>query len=342
MFLPNFRFIFYLLIYFFWLFSAQGVEIFAPHPTSDIDNDLCITNQDNPLDCEEQPMDDLSEAELDQLYKDYTLEYFFSIILENTDCKCQGNDGCTRGCRPKSHADRLERDQYPPFTKCTTKKSIRHSSDHCAKHVTGAIMTVLNDLLDNHCKNTEEEIPKNITNYLKCLKNFKEDVKNDNISICRHSFKFRYAFCMLNLDGQNAQIYNSISDKTVRSICKAWAHYNQTLLTMNIPLYNGEIIRIPIFNRIPSEQNKEFQKDPSKIPKGAIIVVKSAKSPRFGHVEVKTDRNECGEDKTQTCFCSDYCRERSSYNRPVLAVFEWNPEFIRYTSTYNTYLLSIF
>ena len=336
------RLIYFPLIYFLWLFPARGVETSISHSTPDIENELCITTRDNPLNCEEQPVDDQNEAEPDQIYKDYILEYFFSIILENTDCKCQGNDGCTRGCRPRSHLNRFDRDQYPPFRKCTEKKSIRHSSDNCAKHVTGAIMTVLDDLLDNHCENTEEEIPKNVTNYLQCIKNFREDVKNDNISICRHSFRFRYAFCMLNLDGQSAQIYNSIPDKTVRSICKAWDHYNQTLLTLNVPLYNGEIMRIPIFNRIPSEQNKEFQKDPSKIPKGAIIILKSGRSPKYGHVEVKTDRNECGKDKTQTCFCSDYCRERSSYNRPVLAVFEWNLEFIRYVSMYNTYLLSIF
>ena len=34
----------------------------------------------------------------------------------------------------------------------------------------------------------------------------------------------------------------------------------------------------------------------------------------------------------QICFCSDYCRERERYEPPfkLLAVFQWNPEIIKY------------
>ena len=322
------RFIICLLICPLWVFSSHGVEIFAPHPVLNIEDHYCIAKQDGSSGCEEQSMDDQREEELDQLYKDQIVKYFSDIVFENAGCACQGNNGCTRGCRLVSPADGK---QYPPIRKCEGKKSLRNSTSNCAKHVTGAIMTVVHNILADHCKNTDGGMLEDTIAYLQCLDNFGEDVKNNNTNICRHGFKFRFALCMLNLDGQSAHIYNKIVDKDVRSNCKNWDRYNQTLLSVNTSFYYGEITRIPLFKKISPEKNKEFQKNPLKIPKGAIIITKS----EYGHVEVKTDRNECGKDKTQTCFCSDYCRERLRYSQSVLAVFEWNPEFIRYVSMNN-------
>jgi len=133
---------------------------------------------------------------------------------------------------------------------------------------------------------------------------------------------------MLNLDEQSARVYNAIPHKGLRSKCKNWDRYNQSLLHVNHLLYEG--IKVPLFKKIPPAENKVFQKDPRKIPEGAIIITKS--HLKHGHVEVKTNRNVCGKNKTQTCFCSDYCRERLKYEWPVLAVFEWSPEFIRYVN----------
>ena len=125
-------------------------------------------------------------------------------------------------------------------------------------------------------------------------------------------------------------MYDSISDRGVRSECKSWDRYNQSLLAVNVSFDSEEVIIIPLFKKISPERNKEFQRDPSQIPTGAVIVTKFF--DKSGHVEIKTDWNECGKDKTQTCFCSDYCRERLRYEYPVLAVFEWNPEFIKHAS----------
>ena len=85
-----------------------------------------------------------------------------------------------------------------------------------------------------------------------------------------------------------------------------------------------------MFKRLPSERNKEFENNPDIIPRSAVIITKS--NDKHGHVEVKTSRKECGKNKDQTCFCSDYCRERVKYRWPfkVLAVYQWNPEIIQY------------
>ena len=307
---------------------AQAIETSAPHPVFKINNNHCISKQD----CGEQPMIDQSTEELNQLYTDQVLVYFLDIIFENSFCECQGNDGCTRGCRLVSD---LDKDQYPPISKCERKKFMHKSLAYCARHITGAMMTVIHDFLADHCQNTGRGIIENRTEYLQCLDDFREDVRNNNTNICRHGFRFSFALCMLNLDGQSAHIYNSIPNKDVRSTCKSWDQYNQSLLTMNVPLYNGEFVSIPLFNKISPERNKEFQMDPHKIPIGAIIITKSNNKHGQGHVEVKTDRRKCGRNKTQTCFCSDYCRERLRYDQPVLAVFGWNPEFIRYVNMNN-------
>ena len=324
MFFSTCRFIVCSLIYPFWLFAAQGVETSA----SNLEDKYCTAKQDSRLDCGEQSMSDQSLE--DQLYKNQILGYFSDIVFENSFCKCQGNNGCTRGC---VLASLLDKDQYPPIRKCEGKKPTDSSSFFCARHITGAIMTIIHNFLADHCKKTNGGILEDTTDYQQCVNNFREDLKINNTNICRHSFIFPSALCMLNLDGQSAHNYNSIPNEDVRLKCKRWNRYNQSLLAVNASLYNGEIRIIPLFKKISPEKNKEFQMDPRKIPNGAIIITKS--HLKYGHVEVKTDRNECGKNKTQTCFCSDFCQERLRYNQPVLAVFEWNSEFIRYMSMDN-------
>ena len=282
---------------------------------------------------ETDSLSDEIEDELNQLYKEQVLGHFSDILFTNSGCWCQGNNGCTRGCKLESH---LNGSQSPPIRKCRGRKSISRSSDECARHVIGAMMTVLHEFLLGHCENTGDRILKNKVDYDQCVDNFNQDLRNHNISICRHGFRFKYAYCMLNLDGQSAHLYKNIPNRAIRSECKRWDQYNQFLLAVNTSLYPGDIALIPLFRKISPKRNKEFQKDPGKIPKGAIIITKL--SSEYGHVEVKTDRDECGADKNQTCFCSDFCEERLRYDSPVRAVFEWNPEFIRYAKTNNYYL----
>ena len=264
--------------------------------------------------------------------EDLVAEYFLDVVYENSFCECQVNDGCTRGCRVVND---LDREIYLPVRKCTGKKPSRRSTDYCAKHVTGAIMTFIHSTLFVHCNSVPGEISQNAKNYTQCVDDFQEDVRNKNISICRHGFRFPSAFCFLNLDGQSFDLYNSISNRKIRRTCKNWDQYNQTLLNVDASVYYGEMTIIPMFKKIPfekisSEKNGKQQVDTQKIPIGAIIVSESEFNNPNGHVEVKTDRNECGEDKMQTCFCSDFCRERLVYDKPVLAVFEWNPDFMKY------------
>ena len=212
--------------------------------------------------------------------------------------------------------------------RCTDQKPTGTPALNCARHVRGAIMAVIHSFLTDHCEITHGGVLNHVADYKKCVKNFKTNANIGNVNICQNGFMFPSAFCMLNLDGKGITAYNSIRNRGVRSKCKRWDRYNQSLLTFDTSLYYGGIAKIPFFKRISPKRNKEFQKDPRKIPTGAIIITRLYL--KYGHVEVKTDRNVCGKDRNQTCFCSDFCSERSKYDYPVLAVFEWNPEFIRY------------
>ncbi len=252
------------------------------------------------------------------------MNYFLDTIFENTDCECQVNDGCTRGCGLESN---LERYHPLPIRRCKGKKPIYYSSTACARHVTGAIMAVLNKFLSHHCTGIYSEIFENMT-YRQCVKNFDTDVQNNSVDICLYSLRFESALCMLNLDGQSSQVYKNTPTRSIRSNCQSWGIYNQLLLAVNTSWHHKEMTLVPFFKKIASEKYKEFERDTNKIPEGSIIVT-TLYSPH-GHVEVKTNKNECGKDKAQTCFCSDFCRERQKYPRSILAVFEWNPEFIRY------------
>ena len=328
------KYILYPGIYLFWFFSAQGSESIHSSISLKVDSAHCVSEQDHLSGCEDLYRSGISDSDegsekLNQIYKDQILEYFLDIVFENAFCRCEGNNGCTRGCRL---ASLLNREQYPTIRKCVGKKPRHISSANCAKHVTGAIMAVLHDFLAEYCKSTDDRIFWATMNYQQCDKSFRRTTNNNNANICRHGFIFPAAYCMLNLDGQSSRVYNSISNRGVRRICKRWNQYNQSLLNIEVLLENGEIKKVPLFKRISPERNKEFQRHPDRIPTGAIIITKLYR--KEGHVEVKTDWNECGKDKTQTCFCSDYCQERLRYSYPVLAVFEWNPEFIKYVNNY--------
>lgn len=320
MFLSICKFIIFSLFYFLWFFAAQGKEVTIPQSTLN-NEDYCVSEGSGQ--CKKQLLSD----PLDQIYTDLVLNYFLDIVFENTFCSCVGSDGCTRGCRLSSY---LNKSQSPPIMKCNDQKPTGTPSDNCARHVRGAIMAVIHDFLLGHCEIMHGGTLGHVADYKKCVKNFITDANIGNVNICRNGFMFPSAFCMLNLDGKGAKVYNSIRDREVRSTCKRWDRYNQLLLVFNTSY--GGVARIPFFKRISSKRNKEFQKDPRKIPTGAIVVTRLYR--KNGHVEVKTNRNTCGEDKNQTCFCSDFCDERPRYDYPVLAVFEWSPEFIRYVSLF--------
>lgn len=269
---------------------------------------------------------------LDYQAENLMKEYFLNIIYENSFCECGGNDGCTRGCRFDND---LDREQYPPVRRCTGKKSSSRSTDQCAKHVTGAVMAFIHSTLFIHCKSVSGQNSQNLKSYKQCVDTFDEDVQNRNVSICRHGFRFDSAFCFLNLDGQSFDLYDKISHRGIRWVCKNWDFYNQLLLHVDASIYYREPVTIPMFKKIPleeitSEQNGKRRVDPDKIPIGSIIVSESEYGSPHGHVEVKTHIRKCGKDKLQVCFCSDFCRKRLVYTKPVLAVFEWNPSFIEY------------
>ena len=302
----------------FRLFPAQAVEASVPLP---------VFKKEQHIDHQKQHIDHQEIEVFNQWQRNHVVEYFLDIVFENSFCRCRGNNGCTRGCKL---AVSLNGVRYPPVRKCAGNKSMHDSLAKCARHVTGAIMSVTHDFLADHCRNTGQGTMENRMDYQQCIDNFDEDVYNDNTHICRHSFKFPSALCMLNLDGQNPRIYNKIQNKNVRSVCKNWDRYNQSLSVANVLLYDEEFVSIPLFNRLSPERNIEFQKAPHKIPIGAIIITQS--QLKHGHIEVKTDRVECGKNKDQICFCSDHCRERARYYHPVLAVFEWNPDFIRFVN----------
>ena len=279
----------------------------------------CVTNPHGNLDCDEQ-------LTL-EVYREQIIKYFLDTIYNNSFCKCGDNSGCTRGCRLSGFSDEKH---YPPIRRCVGKKSNSKPSTNCARHVNGAIMTVIYDFLAFHCSFASGGRLDTKTEYDQCDAHFTKNERSNNVNICWNGFKFESALCMLNLDGQGDDVYHVISNGEVRRNCRYWDRYNQFLLAVNTSKYYGVTSITPIFRRLSPERNKEFRKDPSQIPEGAIIVTKS--DSEHGHVEVKTNQQECGKDKNLTCFCSDYCRERVRYDYSVLAVFEWNPEFIRYVS----------
>ena len=241
-------------------------------------------------------------------------------VSEISTCFCEGNNGCTRGCR---RPDQIDEEERPQVRRCYGRKTSTRSTDYCTRYVKSAIMNVIVDFLSPYCEDYSSYKP-----YPQCVADFNLDIRDRLVSICQHSFVFHSALCMLNLDGKDASIYNNISNREVRRNCKAWDRYNQMLYTFSFPIL--DIHDIPLFKKIEPEKYAKFQQDPSQIPIGAIIVAKS--QSEHGHVEIKTKQMLCGKNKNSACFCSDFCRERKKYSWPlkILAVFEWNPQFLEY------------
>ena len=241
-------------------------------------------------------------------------------IFEISTCRCEGNNGCTRGCKM---SDQIDKEDIPKIRRCYGKKFSSKSTKYCTRYVKAAIMNVVEAFLSPYCK---EYSP--YKGYQQCIEDFNSDIMNSRVNICQHSYVFHSALCMLNLDGKDSSIYNNISDKQIRRNCKAWDNYNQMLYSISFPVLDLE--DIPLFKIIDPEKYPDFQRDTSQIPTGAIIVSKSESV--HGHVEIKTNQTLCGPNKSSVCFCSDFCLERKKYTWPfkVLAVYEWNPEFLEY------------
>ena len=248
-------------------------------------------------------------------------QHFSDVIFDNAKCKCGGNNGCKRGCLPK---DQISNNQSPPIVPCKGEKKPYKSTGNCMRHVTGAIMSVIRQKLAVYCNEDPQNAKKD---YNQCMKDFNFPSKKNNI--CRNGFVFPSALCALNLDGQSKGDFRQIKNRKVRRDCKKWDKLNQSLTSFPIKQDDGTVKQVPLFKKVPLE-NSDFQKDPSQIPEGAIVVMQSP--TRHGHVEIKTNKNECGRDQNQACFCSDFCRSRSQYNAPfkVQAVFQWNPEIVKY------------
>ena len=254
--------------------------------------------------------------------KSAVVDYFIESIFKNSQCFCEENNGCTRGCKPKNEI--YNKEGFPKIRRCVRKKSLFRSTAYCARHVNSAIMNTVNEFLSLHCKRFEPSIK----SYQQCVKDFNSDVKNRQVNICQNGFAFPSALCMVNLSGESFSSYNRISNRYVRAKCKNWDKYNRLLYSFSIPYLDDT--QISLFKKWDVSQYKQFEKDPSKIPIGAIVVSKAYS--RHGHVEVKTNKMLCGQNKNQTCFCSDYCLERKRYRWPfkILAVYEWSPKFLEY------------
>ncbi len=290
---------------------------------------LFISNPPDRFEKESVFQEFLLEEQTHNFYQNQILEYFEDTVFNNSFCHCQANDGCTRGCQPQNQ---IEQDQSPPVRQCRGKKSMSRSRDRCARHVNSSIMSVIHKFLSGHCQNSS--FSQSVEDYQQCIEGFSTDFENKNIHICRNGFIFPSALCMLNLDGQSFDLYQSIPNKRIRNRCKNWDQYNRLLSSVSFFTSPHSAQFVPLFTKISVEQYELFQKDPEKIPKGAIIILKSRSS--HGHVEVKTSKKECGKSQNQTCFCSDYCRERERYDPPfkILAVFQWDPELLYYMALF--------
>ena len=99
---------------------------------------------------------------------------------------------------------------------------------------------------------------------------------------------------------ENKEVYYSsfLTEKCkhydVKKGCKAWESSNQDLITFPILYNEGKGIKeVPLFTKIPL---KKIGDDPSNIPDGAIVVMKS--KSKHGHIEIKTDKKDCGNQTT--------------------------------------------
>ena len=246
--------------------------------------------------------------------------HFADIISDTATCKCGSNDACKRGCQPKGT---ISKNQSPPVVQCRGRKKESKSTGNCMRHVTGSIMSTIHQKLAIYC----DEAPQTSKDYSQCVRDFRFPSRKNNI--CRNSFVFPSALCALNLDGNSSGDFQKIQNKKVRKECKKWDKLNRSLTTFPIKQDDGTVRHVPLFKKIPLE-GQDFQSNPDKIPQGAIVVMQSPS--KHGHAEIRTSKNNCGKDKNQACFCSDFCRGRAKYNATfkIQAVFQWNPEIIAY------------
>ncbi len=225
------------------------------------------------------------------------VDYFSNIVFENTLCKCGGPSRCTRGC---------VRNGVFPQLRCYGRRTKR---ERCTRYVHAAIMNTVYAFFDEHCPPFDSD---------SCDK-----MKAGQGTLCDQGFIFPSALCLLSLDGEDR--YKIIEKRSVRSGCKGWFRHNKNLIFVDVLTETGENLTIPLFQRIDMP---EYLGD---LPKGSIIVSKS--DSVHGHVEIKTDKKECGRDGKDTCFCSDFCTSRKGgYRWPFRpqTVFQWNPEFVYY------------
>ncbi len=293
-----------------------------PRPSQTEAGAVCTEN------CEKPNTEDIKTARtvLDAVKPPPTdediVKYFSDTLFGNVSCRCPGNDGCKRGCLP---GDKIGKNESPPISKCRGTKDVKESTGNCMRHVTGAIMSAVHNMLAVYCNKT-----KNNQDYKQCNEDF--GFPSDENNICRNGLVLPSALCALNLDGQSDQDFSKIEDRGVRQKCEKYNKLNSDLLSFRIMQDNGDIKEVPLFKKIDPKRLTEFQNDTSKIPEGAVIVAKSGS--KHGHVEIKTGKKKCGQNKNQTCFCSDFCRERpTQYTESgidVQAVFQWNPEIIKY------------
>ena len=253
-----------------------------------------------------------------QTYTDM-VEYFSDTVFDNASCKCEGNDACKRGCKPGSE---ISNNESPPVGKCTGEKPMEKSISRCMRYVTNAIMNTTHKFLKKYCDDKNIGTLHNRKDYGQCVRKF--TYPSSENSICKNGFVFPSALCALNLDGKSSNSFNKIKDNFVKRRCQKWNLFNQSLTSIPIKKDDGSVENIPLFKKMP------VSSDTSKIPGGAIIVTQSP--GRHGHIEIKTNKNTCGRDKNQPCFCSDYCRARPEYNNPfkVEAIFQWNPKALEY------------
>ncbi len=256
-------------------------------------------------------------------------EYVSKNIVDNSLCKCQGNNICTKGCKKRQNMEKGE--SYPPILKCLGEKNQVSSTGKCARHVTGTIMSTIHKFLAKYCTDKLDDSNKRVR-FNQCVKEANAGKNFSKRNICHHALIFPSAICTLNLDGKSDNLFSTIKNKSVRKGCKNWSQYNERLVSIPVKQDDGSVKNVSLFKKMDlnTKQLQEFQNNPSRIPSGAFVVLNSLSI--HGHIEVKTGKNICGKNKDQVCFCSDYCMERKDYNPQykLRTVFEWNPELIKY------------
>ncbi len=262
------------------------------------------------------------------------IQYFTDTVFEHADCECEGNDGCKRGCKREIN----QPDESPPVLTCTGSRNKYTSTSSCMQHVRNAIMNTANKFLTRYCDKKNTPSNTNSTEHEQCYNELNGGGPPEGYSLCKHGLILHHALCALNLDDpQNTSIFNEkIQDNQTKSDCRGWKNnVNKQLLSIPVVKNDGSVENIPLFKKIPKEQNEVFQNDPSQIPEGAIVVMQVTGS-RSGHIEIKTGKNKCAEkgpiSGNKPCFCSDYCTARGeNYSGHTLeAVFQWNPELMEH------------